>query len=120
MSVRTTIADELKAVGDALKAEGHALAGEVEKIWTKLTAGLPAAEHQAIENAHAVAADALHAAEPVAAETVHDAATVVGEAGERVESAVDEAAPAETAHTPKQVSAVLAGEAAVTDTAKGA
>ncbi len=109
MSVRKTIADELKAVGDALKAEGHALAGEVEKIWTKLSVGLPAAEHQALEDAHAVAAEAAH-----------DAATVAGEAGKDVEAAVGESAPAEAVHTRQQVSAVLAGEAAVTDTAKGA
>jgi hypothetical protein len=109
MSVRKTIADELKAVGDALKAEGHALAGEVEKIWTKLTVGLPPAEHQALEDAHAVAG-----------EVEHDAATVAREAGKHVEAAVGESAPAAAAHTPQQVSAVIAGETAVTDTAKGA
>ncbi len=107
--------DLLNAAAAKLKAIGHTDAAKVEQVAKELEGDAPVLEREAAADAAQVAKTTeTQGIVPAEHEAVADAAKLGAEAAHDVETAI-----ADAAHTPQQVGAVIAGEAAVADTAKG-
>ena len=107
--------DKARALWAALDAEGHHLAGQAKAAYEELRGDAPALEHEAEQDAaHVVTTAETQGVVPAEHEAAAAAEHLGAEAAHDVETAV-----ADAAHTPQQVGAVIAGETAVADTAKG-
>jgi len=119
MSAVKAAIERVHEIIDALEAEGHKFAGELKHLFSGLAGDVPALEAEVKADVGQVVETAeTQGVVPAEREAVADAAKLGGEVVHDVEAAAKgtEKTPIEPAHTPPQVAAVLAGEAAVAST----